>query len=188
MCETKLKEIRNKVSGSRRLGGLVAYVKTLKEKEKERKAKLLENPQVSSEADQPEQTPESYRHPPAQIIDASSLNAAVPAQKATFAALKPSSTSSPTNWRTYAMFIIIELFDRFFYQFPREIDTRLLYDLDRREIVEIARENPVVRRHLDLQERQDKLEEVMKQLNSLSTLRSDPQPAPRRQRGLFGNI
>ncbi|KAG6828883.1 hypothetical protein H0H92_006439 [Tricholoma furcatifolium] len=89
---------------------------------------------------------------------------------------------------TSAMFINIELLDQFFYQFPREIDSRLLYDLDRREIVEFARENPVVRRHLDLQERKDKLEEVMKQLNSLSTLRSDPQPAPRRQRGLFGNI
>ncbi|KAG6879682.1 hypothetical protein C0992_012980 [Termitomyces sp. T32_za158] len=73
-------------------------------------------------------------------------------------------------------------------EFPREIDSRLLYDLDRREIVQFARENPVIRRHLDLQERKDKLEEVMKQLNSLSTLRSDPQPAPRRQRGLFGNI
>lgn len=92
-------------------------------------------------------------------------------------------------------------------QFPREIDSRLIYDLDRKEIVEFARENPVVRRHLDLQERKDKLEEVgvllhsvsyrnsltsfpqvMKQLNSLSTLRADPQPTPRRQRGLFGGM
>ena len=91
-------------------------------------------------------------------------------------------------------------------QFPREIDSRLLYDLDRREIVEFARENPAVRRHLDLQERKDKLEEasprsstslstvltlihqVMKQLNSLATLRSDVQPAPRRSRGLFGGM
>ena len=46
------------------------------------------------------------------------------------------------------------------FQFPREIDSRLLYDLDRREIVEFARENPAVRKHLDLQERKDKLEEV----------------------------
>jgi hypothetical protein len=28
----------------------------------------------------------------------------------------------------------------------------------------------------------------MKQLNSLSTLRADPQPAPRRHRGLFGSV
>ena len=45
-------------------------------------------------------------------------------------------------------------------QFPREIDSRLLYDLDRKEIVEFARENPIIRKHLDLQERKDKLEEV----------------------------
>ena len=82
---------------------------------------------------------------------------------------------------TSAMFINIELLDHFFYQvcpsstayidmriltcfvpqqFPREIDSRLIYDLDRTEITEFARENPVIRRHLDLQERKDKLEEV----------------------------
>ena len=61
---------------------------------------------------------------------------------------------------TSSMFINIELLDQFFYQFPREVDSRLLYNLDRKEIVEFARENPVVRKHLDLQERKDKLEEV----------------------------
>lgn len=49
-------------------------------------------------------------------------------------------------------------------QFPREIDSRLLYDLDRREILEFAREDPKIRAHLDLQERKDKLEEVMQLL------------------------
>jgi hypothetical protein len=61
---------------------------------------------------------------------------------------------------TSSMFINIELLDQFFYQFPREIDSRLLYDLDRNEIVQFARENPEIRRHLDLQDRKDKLEEV----------------------------
>ncbi len=46
------------------------------------------------------------------------------------------------------------------FQFPREIDSRLLYDLDRKDIVDFARENPIIRKHLDLQERKDKLEEV----------------------------
>lgn len=46
------------------------------------------------------------------------------------------------------------------WQFPREIDSRLLYDLDRKEIVDFARENPIIRKHLNLQERKDKLEEV----------------------------
>lgn len=35
-----------------------------------------------------------------------------------------------------------------------------MYDLDRTEIARFARENPTVRKHLDLQERKDKLEEV----------------------------
>jgi len=86
------------------------------------------------------------------------------------------------------MFINIELLDQFFYQFPREIDSRLLYDLNRNEIVEFARENPEIRKHLDLQERKDKLEEVMKRLNSLPVIRADAQPTPRRPRGLFSGI
>jgi hypothetical protein len=78
---------------------------------------------------------------------------------------------------TAAMFINVELLDHFFYQvrwrvsvrargwgrcaqFPREIDSRLLYDLDRKEIEAFARENPAIRKHLELQERKDKLEEV----------------------------
>lgn len=61
---------------------------------------------------------------------------------------------------TSAMFISIELLDQFFYQFPREIDSRLLYDLDRNDIIEFAKQNPEVKKHLDLQERKDKLEEV----------------------------
>ena len=61
---------------------------------------------------------------------------------------------------TSTMFINIELLDHFFYQFPREIDSRLLYDLERNEIVEFAKQNPAVKKHLDLQERKDKLEEA----------------------------
>ncbi|KAF7327501.1 hypothetical protein MKEN_00328700 [Mycena kentingensis (nom. inval.)] len=201
MCESKLKDIRKKVGGSRRLGGLVSYVKGLEERERDRKAKRLEGL-----ADEPE--PESYRYPPAQILDArhailytdrlAILRLRLAALRSKRCKIGPQSdVFCPEAFLnvvadklayTSAMFISIELLDQFFYQFPREIDTRLLYDLDRKEIIEFARENPVVRRHLDLQERKDKLEEVMKQLNSLSTLRSDAQPAPRRQRGLFGGI
>lgn len=54
----------------------------------------------------------------------------------------------------------IELLVEFFYQFPREIDTRLGYDLDREEVARFARENPQVRTHLNLQERKEKLEMV----------------------------
>ncbi|KAJ7717733.1 P-loop containing nucleoside triphosphate hydrolase protein [Mycena maculata] len=205
MCESKLKDIRKKVGGSRRLGGLVNYVKSLEEKEREKKAKRLEG----APSDEPaEPTQESYRFPPAQILDArhailytdrlAILRLRLTALRSKRCRAGPQSdVFCPEAFLnvvadklayTSAMFISIELLDQFFYQFPREIDSRLLYDLDRKEIVEFARENPVVRRHLDLQGRKDKLEEVMKQLNSLSTLRADPQPAPRRHKGLFGSM
>ena len=73
-----------------------------------------------------------------------------------------------------------------------------------RKTFEFARENPAIRRHLDLQERKYKLLErgnftsvalvvhvfaqAMNQHNSVSTLRVFPQSAPRRHRGLFGGV
>jgi len=184
---------------------LMSYVKTLEEREREKKQRRL---MMETAEDEEESTAESYRYPPAQILDARHAmlySDRLGILKLRLAALKSKRCrAGPDNdvlcpeaflnvvadklAYTSAMFINIELLDQFFYQFPREIDSRLLYDLDRSEIVEFARENPAVQRHLDLQGRKEKLEEVMKQLNSLSTLRSDAQPAPRRQRGLFGGM
>ncbi|KAF8121792.1 P-loop containing nucleoside triphosphate hydrolase protein [Boletus edulis] len=203
MCETKVKEIRKRVGGSRRLNGLIGYVKELEEREQERK-----NKRIAGEDEGPAEEPESYRYPPAQILDARHAmmySDRVSILKLRLAALKSKRCKGgPENdvfcpevfldvvadklAYTSTMFINIEFLDHFFYQFPREIDSRLIYDLDRNEIVQFARENPVIRRHLELQERKDKLEEVMKQLNSLSTLRPDSKPTPRRQRGLFGGV
>ncbi|KAI0072946.1 hypothetical protein K474DRAFT_1667160 [Panus rudis PR-1116 ss-1] len=210
LCEEKLKEIRKRVGGSRRLNNLMGYVKELELKERERKQRLIANP--NPEGEEKEDTSsivDDYRYPPAQIIDARHAmlyNERMSVLKLRLAALKSKRCKAgPENdvlcpeaflsvvadklAYTSAMFINIELLDHFFYQFPREIDSRLLYDLDRKEIVEFARENPHVRRHLDLQERKDKLEEVMKQLNSLATLRPEVvQSTPRRSRGLFGGV
>jgi len=176
----------------------------LEEREREKKQRRL-----TMEAPEDEEaTPESYRYPPAQLFDARHAmlySDRLSILKLRLAALKSKRCrAGPDNdvlcpevflnvvadklAYTSTMFINIELLDQFFYQFPREIDSRLLYDLDRNEIIAFARENPAVRRHLDLQGRKEKLEEVMKQLNTLSTLRSEAQPAPRRQRGLFGGL
>ncbi|THH30985.1 hypothetical protein EUX98_g3229 [Antrodiella citrinella] len=210
MCEDKLKDIRKRVGGSRRLNGLMGYVKELEVKERERKQRRLTAIVEDAESGASvEDEKDDYRFPPAQILDARHAmlySDRIGILKLRLAALKSKRCrGGPENdllcpeaflnvvadklAYTSAMFINIELLDQFFYQFPREIDSRLLYDLDRREIVEFARENPTVRRHLDLQDRKDKLEEVMKQLNSLATLRPESsQTTPRRQRGLFGGI
>ena len=71
MCETKLKEIRQKVGGSKRLGGLIGYVKSLEEKAKDNSSRQLENVE-SPEDESSESSLESYRYPPAQIIDGQS--------------------------------------------------------------------------------------------------------------------
>jgi predicted ArsR family transcriptional regulator len=73
------------------------------------------------------------------------------------------------------MFIQVELLSEFFFQFPREVDNRLVYEMDRRQIQQFARENPPVQKHLELQERKMKLEEVMDKLNYLVKRQADRQ-------------
>lgn len=71
MCEGKLKDIRKKVGGGRRLGGLISYVRTLEDQEKEKKLRRLTNvpTEDGSSSSDVDSTPESYRYPPAQILD-----------------------------------------------------------------------------------------------------------------------
>ena len=68
MCETKLKEIKKKVGGGRRLNGLINYVKTLEEMQKE-KSLRLEAADGEQQEDSDDMPLESYRYPPAQIMD-----------------------------------------------------------------------------------------------------------------------
>ena len=80
---------------------------------------------------------------------------------------------------TAVMFINIELLAEFFYQFPREIDAKLIYERDKDQLSLFARQNPIVKRHLDLQERKEKLELVMDKLNHLVKLYQDKNAPPR---------
>jgi predicted ArsR family transcriptional regulator len=82
------------------------------------------------------------------------------------------------------MFIQVELLNEFFFQFPREVDNRLVYELDRQQIQRFARENPSIMKHLDLQERKAKLEDVMDKLNYLVRKQADRQA--RAKMGSFG--
>ncbi|KAJ3137597.1 dynamin-like GTPase mgm1 [Geranomyces variabilis] len=72
---------------------------------------------------------------------------------------------------TAVMFIWVELLNEFFFQLPREIDNQLYYDLSRAEIMRFAKENPVVRRHLEVQEKKRTLEVVMEKLRELNRKR-----------------
>ncbi|KAG6905450.1 hypothetical protein DXG01_002592 [Tephrocybe rancida] len=179
MCEMKLKEIWNKFGASRRLSGLVAYVKTLEEKEKERKTKLLENLQVSPKADQPEQTPESYHCPPARIIDARHsmlYTDRLGILKLRLLTLKSKRCRAGPESDVFCL-----------EAFPTVVAHKLAYTSALFINIELLISSST-RRRLDLQERKDRLEEVMKQLNGLSTLRSDQQPAPPTTRTIWQHL
>src|SRR6266545_491334 len=69
MCEQKLQEIKKKVGGGRRLNGLIGYVRSLEERQKE-KTKSLTTGVAETEV---EENPESYKYPPAQVVDGTGL-------------------------------------------------------------------------------------------------------------------
>ncbi|RMZ79881.1 hypothetical protein DV737_g3244, partial [Chaetothyriales sp. CBS 132003] len=71
---------------------------------------------------------------------------------------------------TAVLFLNVELLSEFYYNFPRELDIRLGKHLTQGEIERFAREDPKVRRHLDLINRKDMLEMVLDKIESLRQL------------------
>jgi len=69
MCEEKLKDIRKKVGGGRRLSNLMSYVRDLEEKEREKKSRRI-NQAMAGGGEKIEDTPlESYKYTPGQLVD-----------------------------------------------------------------------------------------------------------------------
>jgi GTP-binding protein EngB required for normal cell division len=76
---------------------------------------------------------------------------------------------------TAVMFIYIELLNEFFFQFPRDVDERLYYELSKSEIATFAKENFGIRKQLELMERktvldvaQDRIRNLMRRQAELS--------------------
>ncbi|KAI9224492.1 P-loop containing nucleoside triphosphate hydrolase protein [Blastocladiella britannica] len=68
---------------------------------------------------------------------------------------------------TAVMFIYVELLNEFFFQFPRDVDERLYYDLNKKQIREFAAENGVIRKQLELAERKEVLDLAQHRLREL---------------------
>ncbi|KAF2808952.1 uncharacterized protein BDZ99DRAFT_521422 [Mytilinidion resinicola] len=71
---------------------------------------------------------------------------------------------------TADLFLDAELLSKFYYLFPRELDTRLGRGLSQTEIERFAREDPKIRRHLDVVRRKELLEHVLKEMEALRQL------------------
>lgn len=73
---------------------------------------------------------------------------------------------------TAVLFLNVELLSEFYYNFPRELDSRLGRQLSPSEVEQFAREDPKVRSHLDIIKRQEMLQLVLEKMDSLKTLES----------------
>jgi dynamin-like GTPase MGM1, mitochondrial len=71
---------------------------------------------------------------------------------------------------TAVLFLNVELLSEFYYNFPRELDMRLGRHLEQTEIERFAREDPKVRKHLDVIKRKEMLELVLEKIESLRQL------------------
>ena len=71
---------------------------------------------------------------------------------------------------TAVLFLNVELLSEFYYQFPRELDVRLGRHLNEAEIERFAKEDPKVKRHLEVIRRKDMLEMVLEKIESLRLL------------------
>lgn len=71
---------------------------------------------------------------------------------------------------TAVLFLNVELLSEFYYNFPRELDMRLGRHLSDAEVERFAREDPKIRKHLDVIRRKDMLEMVLEKIESLRQL------------------
>ncbi|CCG81100.1 putative Mitochondrial dynamin GTPase [Taphrina deformans PYCC 5710] len=74
---------------------------------------------------------------------------------------------------TAVLFINVELLSEFFYQFPREIDNRLIHNLNREQVELFAKEDPKVKAHIDLQQKKELLELALNKMQSIMMLEKD---------------
>ncbi|KAL1304413.1 hypothetical protein AAFC00_003411 [Neodothiora populina] len=70
---------------------------------------------------------------------------------------------------TADLFLDAELLSKFFYQFPRTLDSRFR-SLTPQQLEQFAREDPKIRRHLDVVHRKELLEHVLKEMEALRAL------------------
>ncbi|KAL5115515.1 mitochondrial dynamin GTPase Msp1 [Pleosporales sp. CAS-2024a] len=71
---------------------------------------------------------------------------------------------------TADLFLDAELLSKFFYIFPRELDARLGRGLSQEEVDRFAKEDPKIKRHLDVVRRKELLEHVLKEMEGLRQL------------------
>lgn len=78
---------------------------------------------------------------------------------------------------TAVLFLNVELLSEFYYNFPRELDNRLGRHLSIQQVEAFAREDPKIRKHIDLQKRKELLELALEKMESLMALEKSKKKA-----------
>lgn len=73
---------------------------------------------------------------------------------------------------TAVLFLNVELLTEFYYNFPRELDLRLGRHLTQDQVELFAKEDPKIKRHLEVIRRKELLELVLDKMDSLRQLES----------------
>lgn len=68
---------------------------------------------------------------------------------------------------TAILFLNVELLSDFYYNFPRKLDEEFFGNLSREQMESFAKEDPKIKKHIELQERKDLLEEAMQKIESI---------------------
>ncbi|KAF7594693.1 dynamin-like GTPase mgm1 [Aspergillus hancockii] len=95
---------------------------------------------------------------------------------------------------TAVLFLNVELLSEFYYNFPRELDMRLGRHLSDAEVERFAREDPRIRRHLDVIKRKELLELALQKIESIRQLdgrnkhRNGERPLSKEQRNRGWNL
>jgi replication fork clamp-binding protein CrfC len=71
---------------------------------------------------------------------------------------------------TAVLFLNVELLTDFFYKFPRELDEKLNLNLTEEQVEIFAKEDPKIKRHIELQERKELLELVLSKIDGILAL------------------
>ncbi|KAK8038059.1 msp1 [Apiospora phragmitis] len=71
---------------------------------------------------------------------------------------------------TAVLFLNVELLSEFYYNFPRELDSRLGRHLSEEEVERFAKEDPKIKKHLEVIRRKELLELVLDKMESLRQL------------------
>lgn len=80
---------------------------------------------------------------------------------------------------TAVLFLNVELLAEFYYNFPRELDSRLGRQLSDSEVERFAREDPRIRKHLDVIKKKDLLELALQKIEGIRQLEGRGKQQPR---------